>query len=109
MTPLISLALPRDLPGPKWVENSFDLKDYTHYNEYNYFYEYVRNILYNLGDDLINKSTENNDKLLKHFEYKIPKNGKLYYNIKLKKNEFVYNLEIDSILLNVYRTGTAGK
>jgi hypothetical protein len=52
------------LKNNDWKPNSFELEYYSHYNEYNYFYEHVRNILYDLGDDLKTKTTENNDKLV---------------------------------------------
>ncbi len=103
-------AFRKKLDGSNWNrdEFKFTLEHFDHYNEYNYFYEYVREILYDLGDDLKTKQTENNDKLINHFEYKISKNETLFYNIKLCDSEATtYNLEIDSILLNVYQTGTA--
>ncbi|MCH8941913.1 MAG: hypothetical protein IIA48_05685 [Bacteroidetes bacterium] len=104
--------------GSNWERKQFSLNYYNNYNEYNYFYEYVREILYDLGEnlkteydlgkDLKTKQTKDNDKLINHFECKISKSKKLYYNIKLCDSEATtYNLEIDSILLNVYSTGTA--
>lgn len=88
-----------------WGNSRFELTHYDYYNEYNYFYEYVREILYDLGENLRTKKTEKNNTLLNHFEYKLPNEGATFYNIKLKSGK-TYNLEIDSILLNIYKTGT---
>ncbi len=89
-----------------WCQRFFELDHFDHYNEYNYFYEYVREILYDLGDDLKIKKTKKNKQLINHFEYQLPEKGKRFYNIKLKGNGNVYHLEIDSIVLNMYSTGT---
>ncbi len=91
----------------KWKSESFELNHYDHYNEYNYFYEYVREILYDLNEDLRIKKTKNNEQLINHFEYQLPENNQFFYNIKLKGDGNVYHLETDSILLNIYSTGTA--
>ncbi len=91
----------------KWKRESFELNHFDHYNEYNYFYEYVREILYDLEDNLRTTKTKKNDQIINHFEYNLPEKGKLFYNIKLKENGYIYHLEIDSILLNIYSTGTA--
>lgn len=95
------------ITGNNWNRKPFELKDYSQYNEYNYFYEHVRNILYDLGEDLKTHTTKNNDELINHLEYKLPENDISYYNIKLKEDGTIFQLEIDSILLNIYRTGTA--
>ena len=95
----------------KWERKKFKLVkkndkiDFSNYNEYNYFYEYVRAILYDLDEDLKTKKTEENDQLIRHFEYKIE--GQLFYYIKLFGENKLFQLEIGSILLNVYGTGTA--
>ena len=89
-----------------WIQRSFELNHFDHYNEYNYFYEYVREILYDLGEGLKTSKTKKNDQLISHFEYQLPENGRLFYNIKLKGDGKLYHLEIDSILLNIYSTGT---
>ncbi len=90
----------------KWCQRFFELDYFDHYNEYNYFYEYVREILYDLGNDLKTEKTKGNEQLINHFEYQLPEKGKFFYNIKLKGNANPYHLEIDSILLNIYSTGT---
>ena len=94
------------LKKSQWKRKTFELDYFDKYNEYNYFYEYVREILYDLGDNLRTDKTEKNSQIINHFEYQLPENGRLFYNIKLKGNGNVYHLEIDSILLNIYSTGT---
>lgn len=93
------------LEDKRWEQKPFQLDHYDNYNEYNYFYEYVREILYDLGEDLQSSHIYDNKNLINHFEYKLDK--ETTYNIKLCGKESPLNLEIDSILLNVYRTGTA--
>jgi hypothetical protein len=87
----------------KWERKRFDLSYFDNYNEFNYFYDYVREILYDL--ELNVQSTDAGEDLIYHFEYQFEKEKK--YNIKLYGENTNYSLEIDSILLNVYKTGTA--
>ena len=91
----------------KWKRESFELDHSDKYNEYNYFYEYVRVILYDLGDNLRTEKTKKNEQIINHFEYRLPEKDILFYNIKLTGSSKTYHLEIDSILLNIYSTGTA--
>lgn len=86
-----------------WKRKEFEINHYDHYNEYNYFYDYVREILYDLHPNV--KSSNTDDDLINHFEYEFDKSKK--YNIKLYGEDKLFSLEIDSILLNVYKTGTA--
>jgi len=86
-----------------WKRKRFKLDHYDYYNEYNYFYDYVREVLYDL-DPTVKSSTTDND-LISHFECDLSKDKK--YNIKLCQKDKPFILEIDSILLNVYKTGTA--
>ena len=86
-----------------WKRERFNLDYYDHYNEFNYFYDYVREVLYDLEPNI--QSTNSNDDLINHFEYKLEQEKK--YNIKLCDEDKIYSLKIDSILLNVYKTGTA--
>ena len=86
-----------------WKREEFNLNHYDHFNEFNYFYDYVREILYDLDESLKFQNTD--DDLISHFEYKTSNENK--YNIKLCNEDKTFNLEIDSILLNVYKTGTA--
>ncbi|MEM7660480.1 MAG: hypothetical protein AAF399_30535, partial [Bacteroidota bacterium] len=43
------------LPGYGWERHAFELAHLNHYNEFNYFYDYVREVLYDLeGPDPTN-------------------------------------------------------
>lgn len=85
----------------QWKENKFNLGQKDCYNEYNYFYRHVREILYEKSDDLIEEEDKTND-LIKHYEYK--EENITHYWIKV--GAYTYKLEIDSIILNIYATGT---
>lgn len=87
--------------GTKWNRRKFELTRFDQYNEFNYFYSHVREILYDIKTD---DSIENED-LINHFEYQISPNEDLYYCIK-PLNGDPYSLKIESILLNIYNTGT---
>ncbi|MDP3831202.1 MAG: hypothetical protein Q8Q47_08025, partial [Ignavibacteriaceae bacterium] len=52
-----------------WKRERFSLGYYDRYNEYNYFYDYVREILYDLETDI--QSVNSDDDLINHFEYKL--------------------------------------
>ncbi len=88
-----------------WIRDSLQLTNDS-YNEYNYFYPHVREILYDLHKDLQTQDSKNNHKLIRHFKYKLNESKDLYYCIKLVGNKKPYYLQIDSILLNLYGTGT---
>lgn len=101
-----------------WNRRKFDLNTYVSYNEYNYFYRQVRSIIYDKSDVLIEDNncsnissdtldtSEFNDakKLIFHYEYDIS-NIKMRYCIE--NRDKTYKLDIDKIILNVYKTGTA--
>jgi Mg2+ and Co2+ transporter CorA len=76
----------------KWTkEGSFSLNTAINYNEYHYFLDFTRHILYDLG---------NKNSFLTHYEYKdLCLEGE--YIIKIKDKTFTLN--IDSILLNIYK------
>ncbi len=93
----------QELENSSWERKEFELNHYDHYNEFNYFYDYVREVLYDLHSRV--KSTNTDDDLINHFEYLLEEEKK--YNIKLCGEDKLFSLEIDSILLNVYKTGTA--
>lgn len=103
----------------KWKHSTFNLEKQEnsgldHFNEINYFYSHVREALYDLGTDLITDSHAVS--FMDHFEYQLG-NDQKHFNILLKDGAVdasellnlsaTYSLEIDSIILNVYRTNTA--
>lgn len=94
-----------------WKRKDYRLDGYEQYNEFNYFYGHVREILYDLGEDLSNDINHGNKELINHFEYQWERKENWHYCIKLNDRDDTvgnhYFLKIDSILLNVYSTGTA--
>lgn len=88
-------------------QGSFELQNASNYNEYNYFFDFVREVLYDRGENL-QTSVANTNELVRHYNY-IPadisnsKHSTLFYNIKVEGE--IFSLEIDSILLNMYSTG----
>ncbi len=83
------------------------------YNEYNYFYPHVREILYDQHANLRIHSSEENQFLIKHFKYKNPAGDLKYLVVHDSKKDdqswetITHTLNVDSIILNVYNTGTA--
>ncbi|MGB1243137.1 MAG: CorA family divalent cation transporter [Chitinophagales bacterium] len=88
---------------PHWQHHPFRLDSAQKFNEYNYFYDFVREVMYDLDTDLQPNHTPD-ENILYHFEYQFHKK-KALYKINIQKNETPYDLEIDSIILNIYNTG----
>lgn len=93
------------LPACGWEESQFDIDTILNYNEYHYFYDYVRDILYDKPDE------KNSPKaFIRHFEFKQEKAEKGTYKIVCpkpgdKNARKTYELNIDSVLLHLYDTG----
>jgi len=70
------------------------------YNEKNFFYKFVHNVLYDTGDKANN--------IIRHYERKEAYQTELTYEIKVTANckEDIYRLRLKSIVLNLYSTGT---
>lgn len=92
--------------GAPWIRKEYKLDSFERFNEFDYFYGHVREILYDLDVDLSDESTQGNKELINHFEYQLPEAYDLHYCIQLS-DETRFYLKIDSILLNIYSTGTA--
>ncbi|SEJ81801.1 CorA-like Mg2+ transporter protein [Cyclobacterium xiamenense] len=93
--------------GAPWIRKEYKLDSFERFNEFDYFYGHVREILYDLDIDLSDESTQGNKELINHFEYQLPEEEcELHYCIQLS-DETRFFLRIDSILLNIYSTGTA--
>ncbi len=93
---------------PKWKRDVYTINNAEEYNEYMYFYDFVRNILYDQSDYLLGLSNDKNENLFQHFEYELPCCWDTFYEITLYKPDSVnkiYNLKIKSIVLNIYDTG----
>ncbi|MCG8576531.1 MAG: hypothetical protein MI810_16755 [Flavobacteriales bacterium] len=104
----------------KWVSTAEQKKGYPNYrsgldnyNEANYFYPHVREMLYELPKEQAVSSIP----FMHHFEFELKK-CEPWFNILLKESDdpdahqqlnpkSTYRLKIDSIILNVYRTKTA--
>ena len=68
------------------------------YNEKNYYYTFVHNILYDEEHSPLN--------LIHHFERKEPKlSNHIYYYIKKKGRNNPYKLIVDAMNINLYATG----
>lgn len=69
------------------------------YNEKNYYYKFVHNILYD--------EKRNTMELIRHFERKEPKKSlkDIHYLIKVKGRDKPYQLVIDAMNINLYATG----
>ncbi len=97
-------------------ENDNFQSGFDRFNEYNYFYDHVRKMLYD-SDERLTTETNAEQKFMHHYEYEL-RDKKAAYQILLREKEGVdaqqlddlratYSLEIDTIILNVYKTGTA--
>ncbi len=84
-----------NLPHPYTDDYKVEL-----YNEKNFFYKFVHNVLYDTGDK------KNN--IIRHYERKEAYQTELTYEIKVIANnkEDIYRLRLKSIVLNLYSTGT---
>jgi hypothetical protein len=86
----------------KWKRGEYKTDTVLNYNEYNYFYGMVRDVLFDKGEDL-------EKAIVANLAYDIPPDSHSY-NFKVcidaYKNEYKsYSLHIDSILLHLYSTG----
>lgn len=81
------------LKESNWQRKLFNIDKAQDYNEFIYFYDFVRDAMFDLGREPV----------LQQYEYKIFNEAK--YLIYLKDGRSPYELEIDKILLNVYNTG----
>ncbi|MCX6305384.1 MAG: hypothetical protein NT040_10470 [Bacteroidetes bacterium] len=83
-----------NLPVPKNDQYETEL-----YNEKNFFYKFVHNVLYDTG--------KTGNPIIRHFERKETYNGELTFKIGVKAGkENIYNLKIKSIGIDLFSTGT---
>lgn len=89
------------LKNSNWVSRKFELNTMLNYNEYNYFHDFVRDIVFD---------TPYNDTygFMANYFYDVPADTMLFRidtgNEKAGSKK-VYDLHIDSILLHLYNTG----
>lgn len=83
-----------NLPFPKVDQYETEL-----YNEKNFFYKFVHNVLYDNG--------KTDQAIVRHFERKEAYHNELSYEIGVKANkEDIYKLKIKSIGIDLFSTGT---
>jgi len=87
------------LNNSNWKSSKLPFDSKLYYNERNYFYDFVRDILYD--DQLESDSKE--PEFIAHYQYDVPADT-IYYTIKLK-NGREYKLLVESIILHLYNTG----
>lgn len=113
MTQLTDFSQIRFLNNGKWVRpavaesqendgNKTEKNNVSHdaqvlYNEKNYYFRFVHDVLYDSGDG--------NDNLVMHFERKEPQEKDVRYLIKVSGREKPYSLKVDAININLYKTG----
>lgn len=98
-------TLPYKLADSFWKRKTFKIDGGETYNEFNYFYGHVREILYDLSDNLKDEYSDGDKKMLLHYEYKNEALKTWKYLIKVKGRKEPFALDIDSILLNFYNSG----
>ncbi|MDQ2178586.1 CorA family divalent cation transporter [Marinifilum sp. D714] len=74
------------------------IDEFVNYNEYVYFYDYVRDALY---DEI-----ENRENIVKHFTYNLGQDASYHIHIKTdEKTTSVYQLNMKKIFLHVFSNG----
>ncbi len=81
-----------------WSYTRFEIKDNQDFNEYVYFYDYVRDAIYN-------KQKISQNQTSYYFKYEHKKGD--CYNIYIKERNEPYQLEVDEISIKAYDTGVA--
>jgi hypothetical protein len=94
------------LKGSEWKRlNPFKINTLSNYNQFNYFHDFVREVLYDMDKDEKGLSDlefdNNNAHFLDHYSYKLPLKSKYIINVK----ENTYVLELENIVIQVYQTG----
>lgn len=92
-----AVAESQENDGNKTDNNNVSLDAQVLYNEKNYYFRFVHDVLYDSGDG--------NDNLVMHFERKEPQEKDVRYFIKVSGREKPYSLKVDAININLYKTG----
>lgn len=92
-----AVAESQENDGNKTYKNNVSLDAQVLYNEKNYYFRFVHDVLYDSGDG--------NDNLVMHFERKEPQEKDVRYFIKVSGREKPYSLKVDAININLYKTG----
>lgn len=92
-----AVAESQENDGNKTDKNNVSQDAQVLYNEKNYYFRFVHDVLYDSGDG--------NDNLVMHFERKEPQEKDVRYLIKVSGREKPYSLKVDAININLYKTG----
>lgn len=92
-----AVAESQENDGNKTDKNNVSLDAQVLYNEKNYYFRFVHDVLYDSGDG--------NDNLVMHFERKESQEKDVRYLIKVSGREKPYSLKVDAININLYKTG----
>lgn len=92
-----AVAESQENDGNKTDKNNVSLDAQVLYNEKNYYFRFVHDVLYDSGDG--------HDNLVMHFERKEPQEKDVRYLIKVSGREKPYSLNVDAININLYKTG----
>jgi len=88
------------LQDERWTTDLYNsFNSHEDYNEFIFFYPFVRDVLYDYHADL------DRNTLIRHYEFKLPTSEKVQYIINIKKDNKKYYLDVEYILLNLYKTG----
>jgi hypothetical protein len=96
---LSNINLADDSPWQRKVMNYNDLEKIELYDEKNFFYEFVHNALYDVGQEP--------QPVVRHFERKECTGGQIHYSIEItRKNKILnYILNVRSITLDLFSSG----
>ncbi len=91
------------LKNTRWKREGFSTDTILNYNEYNYFYDFVRDVLYD-------RKSQEEDVYIAHLSYDVePDTTEYRIRVPINRDGFSsskeYRLQIDSILLHLYSTG----
>ena len=88
--------------GTNWIKKPYKTDTVLNYNEYNYFYDMVRDVMFDENNGI-------EDRLIANLFYDIPTDEQTFdFKVCIDPKKAVYkeySLEIDSIILHLYKTG----
>jgi hypothetical protein len=88
--------------------NPFKIDTIAHYNQFNFFHDFVRESLFDMEENGTMVSDlehhQENSNFLDHYSFHVSKNDKYIIQPKKSKKER-YELELENIVLQVYQTG----
>jgi len=98
------------IEGKKWEKTSFTIDKTDDYNEFSYFYSFVRKTLYDV-QEYTNGFTQNKREVLRYYEYNIDKDKRneyiIAYLLSKETEVLTLTLTVSGISLHVFDTGIA--